>query len=92
MDIILMLLAVLVPSVATYLTLQALKTQALIDGLPGFVKQVLALVIAAVFAKLSALIGVPFPMDLGGFADSTIAQGVVAGFFSWVIHRLFQKA
>jgi hypothetical protein len=89
MDILLALIAVLIPAVATYLALQIAKASAFIDALPGVVKQVVAIVIGFVFAKLSALLGVPFPADLAGLADPTVLAGVLSGFASWIVHKFF---
>jgi hypothetical protein len=92
-DIILALIAVVIPAVATYLALQAgKKLIPFVDGLPGIVKQILALVVAFVFAKLSAVIGVPFPADLSGLADPTVVAGLLSGFASWLIHKFFAPA
>jgi hypothetical protein len=92
-QIILALVAVLVPSVATYLAVQvAKKVLPFVDGLPGIAKQILALFVAFVFAKLSALFGVPFPADLSGLGDPTIVAGVLTGFVSWLLHKIFAPA
>ncbi len=90
MDIVLALIAVLIPSVATYLALQVSKKLIpAVDALPGIVKQILALVVGFAFAKLSAVIGVPFPADLAGLGDPTVVSGILTGFASWIIHRIF---
>lgn len=90
MDILLGLIAVLVPGVSAYIAVQvAKKLIPFVDGLPGIMKQILALLVAFVFAKLSAVLGIPFPPELAGLADPTIVAGIVSGFASWIIHKLF---
>ena len=90
MDIVLALIAVLIPAVAAYLALQVgKKLIPFVDGLPGVVKQIVAVVVAFVFAKLSALFGVPFPPELAGLADPTVVAGILSGFAAWLVHKIF---
>lgn len=83
------IIAVLVPAAAAYLAVQLAKANTTVNGLPGIVKQLIAVAVAFGFAKLSVLLGVAFPADLGGFSDPTVVQGVLAGIASWLIHRIF---
>ena len=82
------LLAVLLPAIAVYLSMQLLKLSTAIDQLPGIVKQVLTVLEGFVFAKLGALLGVALPGSLGGF-DPGVVQGLLSALVAWAIHKLF---
>lgn len=90
MEIVLGIIAVVIPAVATYLTLQVGKLLPIVDGLPGILKQVVAIAVAFAFAKLSALVGVPFPAELAGLADPVVVAGILSGFASWLVHKIFK--
>jgi hypothetical protein len=87
-ELLTLLVAVLVPAIAVYLTTQALKLNGTIDSLPGLVKQVITVLEAFVFGKLSALLGVQLPATLAGL-DPTVVGTVLTTLASWLIHRLF---
>ena len=89
-SIVIAIVAVLVPAAATYLAVQFGKLIPIVDGLNGIIKQLLAVIVAFVFAKLASIFGVPFPADLAGFADPTIVTGVLAGIASWILHKVFK--
>ena len=90
MDILLGIIAVVIPAASAYLALQFAKSVLpFVDNLPGVVKQIVAVAVAFVFAKLSALFGVPFPAELSGLADPSIVAGILSGFASWFVHKVF---
>lgn len=93
MEIILALIAVLVPAVAAYLAMQVSKKFIpFLDALPGVVKQIVAIVYAFLAMKLSTLFGVPFPAELAALGDPAIVGTILTGVASWVLHKIFKPA
>lgn len=87
MDILLAIIAVLIPSIAAYIAMQISKgLLPFIDRQSGLVKQFIVILYGAGAAYVSSKIGVPFPADLAGLADPNIVAGILSGFFAWLIH------
>jgi hypothetical protein len=86
------LIAVIVPAAATYLVVQVAKLNALIDKLPGVIKQVVVVVVAYLFTIASSKLGIAFPPGLAGFADPTVLSGALSGIMAWLVHKWFKPA
>src|SRR5512135_317006 len=87
--ILLTIVQLLVPALATYLAVQVAKLNTSINALPGIVKQIIVVLVGAAFTKLSVLFGVQFPPDFAGLADPTVLGGVLSGILAFLIHKLF---
>lgn len=82
------ILAVLIPPAATFAALQIAKLNGTIDGLPGVVKQLLAVVIASVLAAVGGFLKLPLPGNLGGLS-SDIVSGLLAALAAMGVHAIY---
>jgi hypothetical protein len=88
-DLILIVLTALLPATVTYLVVQLLKLNTVIDGLPGIVKQVVVVLIAGGLTALGGVLGIKVPGDIAGLADPATLTTVLAALEAWLIHKIF---
>lgn len=89
-DIILLVLTALAPATVAYIVMQAIKANTAFDKLPGLVKQVGVLLLAALFNWLTLKTGIKWPESLAGFTDSATVMAFVTGLEAWLVHKFFK--